>query len=103
MKLGKILLCIAIIYLLIGFGYVVYEEITADPEDTPVPIWASGLSLGERIGHFLLVFIPSFRKPGGTTEVPPYWWLDIQQGGALDSRASNNLDALPFCCLQGSR
>jgi hypothetical protein len=59
MKLGKILLCTVIIYLLIGFGYAVYWEITADPEDTPAPIWAPGLSLGERIGHFFLVFIPT--------------------------------------------
>ena len=54
----KVLLYFVLIYLLIGFGYAVYMEITADPNDTPTPIWAPGLSLGERLGVFLFVFIP---------------------------------------------
>ena len=60
MQLRKVLLYFVFIYLLIGFGYAVYGQIIADPNDPPpVPIWAPGLSPGQRFGAFLLGFVPS--------------------------------------------
>ena len=59
MKLAMILLCFATIYFLIGFGFAVWGQMTADPNDTPTPIWVTGLSPGERVGLFLTVFVPT--------------------------------------------
>jgi len=59
MQLRKVLLYFVFIYLLIGFGFAVYGQIIADPNDPPpLPIWAPGLSPGQRFGAFLLGFVP---------------------------------------------
>ncbi len=60
MKLKKALLYFVIIYLLIGFGFAVYGQIIADPNDPPpMPVWAPGLSLSRRFMSFFLYFFPS--------------------------------------------
>jgi len=70
----KIFLHIVAVYLLIGFAYAVYVQIKADPNDPPpMPVWAPGLSVGERLGAFLLGFVlPGLLWP---LFLPPtLWW-----------------------------
>lgn len=46
----KWVLAAIIVYLLIGLAYAVWVQIRADPNDPPpMPIWAPGLSLGQRL------------------------------------------------------
>jgi hypothetical protein len=60
MKLRKALLYFMIIYLLIGFGFAVYGQIIANPNDPPpMPVWAPGLSLSRRLMSLFLYFLPS--------------------------------------------
>ncbi len=75
MKAGKFLLYFAIIYLLIGFGYAVYVQIIADPTDPPpMPVWAPGLSLTERLISFFLYFVPCVLL--WPIFLPPtIWWI----------------------------
>ncbi len=66
-------LIIVAVYFIIGFAYGIYVQINADPNDPPpIPIWAPGLSLGERLGAFLLGFVlPALLWP---LFLPPTLW-----------------------------
>jgi len=72
--LPKTILYVVAVYLMIGFTYAIYVQIKADPNDPPpIPIWAPGLSWGERLGAFLLGFVlPALFWP---IFLPPtLWW-----------------------------
>lgn len=71
--LPKTLIIIAAVYFMIGFAYGIYVQIKADPNDPPpIPIWAPGLSLGERLGAFLIGFVfPALFWP---LFLPPTLW-----------------------------
>ncbi len=70
----KVFLHTVAVYLLIGFAYAVYVQIKADPNDPPpMPVWAPGLSVGERLGAFLLGFVlPGLFWPFFLP--PTLWW-----------------------------
>ena len=59
MRIKKMLLYIVVCYLIIGVGFALYVQIIADPNDPPpMPVWAPGLSPGQRLGAFLTGFLP---------------------------------------------
>jgi hypothetical protein len=46
----KWLLIAIVIYLVPGLVYAVWGQLRADPDDAPpMPVWAPGLSLGQRV------------------------------------------------------